>query len=493
MIESKDQSMSMSIMRGTVNEKEVNEIPTPAKENKKNGPTKMILAFVAAGITLVLIGYLIGLGTLRTNVLEHEKISVSNSSDLVTEYKVHIADTESVTFPFTLKLGGDDVKPTWMYVPFKNKVTPQSMPGTTDYRFAKKTFKTTEERRITVSAGIDFSSSAFGSLVGSSLKIDEFSAEFETYKSSKLILGSVWLKYVLEIVTVDRSAITLTDEYIGDLKEILNLAVTDDKKQEKLIDFFSNYGYYVPLQIKMGGKFCLNFKETSEENAQKVMADIQADLGVKPSVNVTVDKNLTSYSSSLTVAYNGGAKMFIDKISQVAEWFDSIDKTNYQPIDYDVIEPIYKFFPADLKELYKKFADSIDEIYKRSYEKYQIIAYWVDTKIPTDPVETDPHVEYIYGSTPAYSNYIKTETVVKDYDVTWGWIDAPVSISLASNQKIVGFSLTSEKEWNIQHVKFEISKNPIGSSTLDVVLHSSWSRDMTFTIKLYYIDWNTLD
>ncbi|RIB24333.1 hypothetical protein C2G38_2168897 [Gigaspora rosea] len=166
------------------------------------------------------------------------------------------------------------------------------------------------------------------------------------------------IKATINLTILDKNII-VKENFINEVKKIVNDTTQDNDKISKLCEISEKYGHFYARRLILGGAIIRNeeYTETSADDSKTKTTNAQVGVGIrgifKSEVNaVRENKDMNSQSNSNT--YNeetviGGANYSQDDKSP---WRQSLnDATNWRIIGY---EGVYSLFELLEKELQKK-------------------------------------------------------------------------------------------------------------------------------------------
>lgn len=352
------------------------------------------------------------------------------------------------------------------------------------------------ERNIDIATGVNsFSSSETKKqLISSIISIDHFENTFREAVQLQIYKGFVSILVRRMRIKVETSEIKIEQLYLDQITQILNSTSNYDRKVKKLFDTFQTLGYFVPLQVVVGGRIDLLFEEETEEQTKQFAFKLEVESSaVSSKLNNTdkVDSKAFSSHKTLDIKNLGGQVDDLNELNTVEglkKWYSSLGKDNYNIIAYENIVPITNFFPRKLKELYEQYEQDISRKFNDIYEKYQTLMYASKQKVLQSG---ENGKEWTCGSQEYDSQVQKiTKTIFVDYKFARK-TEYNFSETVGTNKYIVGFKI-KENRGDSNNGKWEIKgdTNTIIRNSIEIKFTSKRSYEQNWIVEIYYVDFN---
>lgn len=369
-----------------------------------------------------------------------------------------------------------------------------------DILIEKEIYSSSIERNIDIATGIHSFSSleTKKQLVSSIISIDHFDNTFKETVQKQLFKGFVTFNIKRQRIKVDRSQVTVSQLYLRQITQILNSTLDHDTKVNKLFSVFQNYGYFIPLQVVLGGRIDLLFEEISEGSAETLAFKFKEEIDFlsedvisakKEEDKVKASQTVFSYHSTLDIRTLGGKVENITEINTVKgieKWYNSLREENYNIIAYEEIVPITNFFPQKTKKLYEEFEKDIDNKFYAIYDKYQLLKTASNQKILT---EGENGKEWSCGAQESDSQVKK---IRKEIFVDWKLgrtSEYNFSECPGANKYIVGFKI-KENRGDSNNGKWELQgdKGTIIRDSIEIKFTSKRNYEQKWIVEIYYVD-----
>ena len=208
-------------------------------------------------------------------------------------------------------------------------------------------------------------------------KVEE--AKSDSKKSLFLVV-----KKVLSSLSIKRSDIEVNESFKSKIEDIADEdSFTDGEKAMKLDQIFSEYGYFIPLKMNIGGYFYQEAKTIENENLINDMKQLEANANLK-----FFGKGNLNSSAEYDKSYEDFFKNFFssEKIQIIGgdtskkifeEWETSLNNENARIIEYtNFIEAnslIEDFLDKERKLKLKNALNLVSKKYQRRKEYYDNI------------------------------------------------------------------------------------------------------------------------
>lgn len=234
----------------------------------------------------------------------------------------------------------------------------------------------------------------------------EFKRKAEKIDGYKKKKTSIVAKYILSSFSIDQLDVRLKSKWEKKIEDIANSYSSTQEKAKELDEIFKVIGYFIPLEIKVGGLFTYIIDDNKLEDSNKINNDFNMNAKYEGTFlfQKKVEKNnnddTDEKSNKITLKTNGkstlgkvnddtnNAKYFLyhSKIkggnknkSNLDEWKSSITFENSEIIEYKNFTKIKNILD---KDLVNKLSNPL-EIIEQKYEgrkKYFIIVQELKNK-----------------------------------------------------------------------------------------------------------------
>lgn len=167
------------------------------------------------------------------------------------------------------------------------------------------------------------------------------------HSKTKILVG----KCVLYKISIDPIKIKLSPFIINEINDIANSSKPDYKKATELDKIFETYGFYIPLQIYIGGKFSTSdeyINSLENSNSQTKIgfhANYIKNEGNYNFINLN-KKEMQEFFKSSKRKIIGGDTYKTD----IDSWKDSLNILNSEIIGYSNLKEIPGFIPQNIKQ-----------------------------------------------------------------------------------------------------------------------------------------------
>ena len=211
----------------------------------------------------------------------------------------------------------------------------------------------------------------------------KYKSKVEEAKSNSKKSLFLVIKKVLSSLSVKRSDIEINESFKRKIEDIADEdSFTDGEKAMKLDQIFSEYGYFIPLKMNIGGYFYQEAKTIENENLINDMKQLEANANLnfgKGNLNSSAEydksyedffKNLFSSEKIQIIGGDTSKKSF-------EEWETSLNYENARIIEYsNFIEAnslIEDFLDKERKAKLKNALNLVGKKYQRRKEYYDNI------------------------------------------------------------------------------------------------------------------------
>ena len=98
----------------------------------------------------------------------------------------------------------------------------------------------------------------------------EFKRKAETINGFTKKISSIVAKYILYSFSIDQQYISLSSYWNKKIEDIAYSNSSDEEKAKEIDEIFKVIGYFIPLEIKVGGLFTYNTDKTKKESLNKI-------------------------------------------------------------------------------------------------------------------------------------------------------------------------------------------------------------------------------
>lgn len=262
--------------------------------------------------------------------------------------------------PCAIKLNGDFCK-CFEKVPF-NKI---DLVKKTEYRFE---FLESEENNI------NLDTLEFENMFDINIMRDESKFKYQVRSLDSDSKKSIFYvgKYILYTLNIYRDDLKFTKGYNNRFGIIAK--ESDVQRQFELLDKeFSTIGYYVPLQIEIGGKFTFNADNFIQNQISKSSLKSNANIDLKFIKNNINFFNLTKedlyHMFSSTQKILRGGDIFVENFEQ---WKKTVNLENAVVVGYKNLQKIETLIREDFSSQLKGALQLLDDKYNARKEYYTI-------------------------------------------------------------------------------------------------------------------------
>ena len=192
-----------------------------------------------------------------------------------------------------------------------------------------------------------------------------FNREAKNLQNYHIKKKSLVGKCILYKVSIDPIKIKLSPFIIDEINNIANSSKPNYKKAIELDKKFGSYGFFVPLQIYIGGMFSNNdenLKSLETNNSQinlKAHAYYKKNEGNFKHINLT-KREMQEFFKSSQRKIKGGDIYKTD----IDSWKDSLTVLNSEIIGYSNLKEITDFIPQNIKQKIEEPLEFIERKYE---------------------------------------------------------------------------------------------------------------------------------
>ena len=253
------------------------------------------------------------------------------------------------------------------------------------------------------------------------------------YESKKIIA-----RIILGQISIKKEDITLEQSLLDNLKGIAKSPSSNEDKAKDLIKIFDSIGYFIPLQIQIGGMLKINIEEGEESKYKKLISEVESKKGksIKGSSDYTNFKDLF-YNKDVIII--GG-----DRFKQTfEEWIETLKLENAEIIGYKDIIDVTLLLDINLKSKLKEPLKIVDEKYNKRRKYYEYLSE-AKKKIKKDKWHIKENDEIIHGTCHTDDDLIIL--VSQQFDEDWGLFGKQKNKVLTTDEGIiVGWKFKSNK------------------------------------------------
>lgn len=247
-----------------------------------------------------------------------------------------------------------------------------------DYEFSK--VEIDKESKITNSENFDLALSCnFKFLFYCDAK---YKNKIDEVKKGSTKNSLLMVKKRLSTLSVKRKNIQLNDNFKKKIEDIANEeSYSDEKKALKLDKLFTEYGYFIPLKITVGGYFYKEVNQIENEKLLNNLNNLESNFKFNKSINLNssveynklqeeILKNLFSEEKIRIFGGDTSKKSF-------SEWEESLNYENSKIIEYSnfiqINSLIEDFLDKDIKIKLDNALNLIDKKYEERKKYYEHI------------------------------------------------------------------------------------------------------------------------
>ena len=157
----------------------------------------------------------------------------------------------------------------------------------------------------------------------------------------------------------------ILDENIKEEFKVLKDKKTDKEKLNELFKLYNKYGFGVPYEFILGGKYYIYFDAKNEEEREEIEKKINNLTSLnfneqKPDFNINLNNEETGKMEDMNFKIDaiGGD---LEKKNDFTGWIKSLNLDNYEIIRYESVIPIHNYLDDELK-------NEIENLLKRENE-----------------------------------------------------------------------------------------------------------------------------
>ena len=157
----------------------------------------------------------------------------------------------------------------------------------------------------------------------------------------------------------------ILDENIKEEFKVLKDKKTDKEKLNELFKLYNKYGFGIPFEFILGGKYYIYFDAKNEEEKEEIEKKINNLTSLnfneqKPDFNINLNNEETGKMEDMNFKIDaiGGD---LEKKNDFTGWIKSLNLDNYEIIRYESVIPIHNYLDDELK-------NEIENLLKRENE-----------------------------------------------------------------------------------------------------------------------------
>ena len=157
----------------------------------------------------------------------------------------------------------------------------------------------------------------------------------------------------------------ILDENIKEEFKVIKDKKTDKEKLNELFKLYNKYGFGIPFEFILGGKYYIYFDAKNEEEKEEIEKKINNLTSLnfneqKPDFNINLNNEETGKMEDMNFKIDaiGGD---LEKKNDFTGWIKSLNLDNYEIIRYESVIPIHNYLDDELK-------NEIENLLKRENE-----------------------------------------------------------------------------------------------------------------------------
>ena len=157
----------------------------------------------------------------------------------------------------------------------------------------------------------------------------------------------------------------ILDENIKEEFKVIKDKKTDKEKLNELFKLYNKYGFGIPFEFILGGKYYIYFDAKNEEEREEIEKKINNLTSLnfneqKPDFNINLNNEETGKMEDMNFKIDaiGGD---LEKKNDFTGWIKSLNLDNYEIIRYESVIPIHNYLDDELK-------NEIENLLKRENE-----------------------------------------------------------------------------------------------------------------------------
>ena len=289
-------------------------------------------------------------------------------------------------------------------------------------------------------------------------------------------------KYILCSVKIDRSQIHFNDYYKKLFKRIAKSHESDNDKASRLEEIFKSTGFYVPLQVDIGGMFMSSMNYYNMNYFYSRNYSFSNKLGFKGYFNNTINYNNLNNNECRELFLNNKKKIIGGNIYEenLESWKLSINERNAMPVGYKNFVKITDFLSFKIKSklfIPLKIIEKKYELRKKYLEKIEVLKEkkknYISGKFSdNNGINEKSDEPYIYcrkfkvNAEWEFLSRVKREINKSYYDIIVGW-----KIDNVLNDDING-------TWTL-------GNDPILTNDINCRFLSNFCRGLNYNISIY--------
>ena len=258
----------------------------------------------------------------------------------------------------------------------------------------------------------------------------------------------------------------ILDENIKEDFKVIKNKKTDKEKLNELFKLYNKYGFGVPFEFILGGKYYIYFDAKNEEEKE----EIEKKINIMTSLNVLEQKagfniDTNNKNESISIMENMNFKMDviggdIEKKDDYNGWLKSLNLDNYEIIRYESVIPIHDYFDDELKNEIENLLERENEriFLEKQKEEEQIEPEIKEDIVNVDQVVADPVTIMVLGD----NNSGKTSLIKRYLNHEFNSMEKN-TISQEYFSNIDNFRIDNK----IYKIKIQLVDNPVNSDRLN--------------------------
>ena len=189
----------------------------------------------------------------------------------------------------------------------------------------------------------------------------------------------------------------ILEENIKEEFKVIKDKKTDKEKLNELFKLYNKYGFGVPYEFILGGKYYIYFDAKNEEEKE----EIEKKINIMTSLNVleqkagfNIDTNHKNESTSIMENMNFKMDVIggdIEKKDDYNRWLKGLNLDNYEIIRYESVIPIHDYFDEELKI-------EIENLLERENERILLEKQKEEEEIAQEIKEDNVHIDQVVAN-----------------------------------------------------------------------------------------------
>lgn len=310
----------------------------------------------------------------------------------------------------------------------------------------------------------------------------DFKSDFCNDNNYKTKTSYYICKYILCSVKIDKSQIHFNDDYKNLFKRIAKSHESDNDKASRLEEIFKSTGFYVPLQIDIGGMFMSSMYSYNMNYLYRRNYSFVNNFGIKDYFNNATNYNNLNNNKCSELFSNDTKKIIGGNIYEenLESWKLSINERNAMPVGYKNFVKITDFINYKIKSKLFKPLEIIEKKYELRIKYLEKIEVLKDRK-----------KNYICGKF-SYNNGINEESdepyiYCREFNVNAEWkflSRVEREINESYYDIIVGWKIDNVLNDDINGT-WTLENDPILTNDINCRFLSNFCRGLKYNIRIY--------